>query len=81
MKKRTKQDMLLDVARKMPPLHHKLPDEDFNLDKSETLDWLLHQPEIKEYIWKRVANRYAGSRLIKYDPETGTWQGVDHDGD
>lgn len=79
-KRRTKKDELLDAARKMPPLHHKLPGENFDFEKSEAVRWLVMQPDILNYIWQSVCLRGEASRLIVYDSEHGTWQGVDYHG-
>lgn len=78
MKKKSK---LLEVAKKMPPLYHTLPGEDFDIHKSEVVKWLISQPEILEYVYHRVkvCGGVSGA-FIKYDPETGKWKGVDHDG-
>lgn len=80
-KRRTKKDELLDVAKKMPPLHHGMQGKDFDWDKSETMKWLLEQEEILNFIWQSICNRGEASRLVKYDRGTGTWQGVDYDGE
>lgn len=69
----------LEVAKKMPPLYHKLPGEEFDIAKSEVVKWLITQPEIMQFIMDRVANRAEASRLITYDPDTGKWQGVEYD--
>ncbi len=71
----------LEVAKKMPPLHHKLPGQEFDISKSEVVKWLIGQPEILQFVMDRVAGRSEASRLIRYNPDTGTWQGVDYDGD
>ena len=69
---------LLDVVKKMPPLYHTLPGEEFDLSKSEVVQWLIRQPDILSYI----ANRITGiGKLIVYDRETGKWKGVDYNGD
>lgn len=81
MKKQTGKDRLLSAARKMPPLHHKLPGEDFDWMKSETVKWLVSQPEILNFIWQSVRNKTGENMLISYDADTGTWQGVDCNGD
>lgn len=74
MRKRSK---ILDVARMMPPLHHSVPGEEFDIQKSETMKWLLESPITWDYIWNNIKQ----SGAIAYDPENGTWQGVDYDGD
>lgn len=81
MKRRTKKDELLDVARKMPPLHHKLPEEKFDWKKSEVVRWLIEQPEILNYIWQSIYNRGEASCLVKFNAASGEWKGVDYHGD
>ena len=74
MKKRSKK---LRIGRKMPPAYHTLPGEDFDINKSEAVAWLLKQPEIKSFIW----DQFKQSNDIEYDPETGLWIGMDFDGE
>lgn len=67
----------LDCARMMPELWHDLGDDEFDITKSEVVDWLISQPDILQYIFTRVANN--GSKpLIVYDPKRGSWKGVDY---
>lgn len=74
MPKRNKaKDNVINAAKHMPPLFHKLPDEDFDLRKSRTLWWLIKQPEVLKYIWDIVKQ----SGAIVYDDKTHKWQGVD----
>lgn len=80
VKKQTGKDRLLNAARKMPPLHHKLSGEDFDWMKSETVKWLVSQPEILDFIWRSVRDKTGENTLISYNPDTGKWQGVDYDG-
>lgn len=63
----------LDVAKKMPPLHHTLPGSGFDIAKSEVVRWLTSQPEIMQLIFNAVKTKY-----IVYDKATGTWRGVDY---
>ena len=56
----------------MPPLFHTLPGEEFDIQRSEVVRWLLRQPEIQRWIFDIV----RGRRLIQFDPENGTWSGV-----
>ena len=67
---------LLDVAKRMPTLHHTLPEEEFDIKKSEVVQWLIKQPEILQYISNRIMGN--GSAYIKYNSETGKWEGVDY---
>ena len=74
---KNKVSKLLDVAKRMPPLYHTLPGEEFEVSKSEVIQWLIRQPDILSYISNRVR---GDSKLIVYDRETGKWQGVDYNG-
>lgn len=76
MKKRNK---LLDIAKKMPPLFHKLPNEDFDIHKSEVVKWLISQPEIMQYIFSHIEKIRGENAYIVYDRKTGKWRGVEHD--
>lgn len=64
---------IYSAAKKMPPLFHKIPNEEFDLRKSRTLWWLVKQPEILNYIWEAVKQ----SGAIVYDNATKKWRGVD----
>lgn len=74
-RKRKKYSVKFDVAKKMPPLYHTLPNQEFDNEKSQVYDWIKKQPEFLEYI--RDTLRQAG--YIVYDSETGLWTGVDYD--
>ena len=77
-KKRSKlQQAAVDAAKKMPPLFHKLPDENFDVRKSRTLWWLVKQPEVLNYVW----NIIQSSKAIIYDQDIGKWKGVDFEND
>lgn len=76
MKKRSK---YLDVAKKMPPLHHTLPGEEFDIEKSEVAKWLAAQPEILTYVVNRIKGGNGQAPLIVYDPDTKIWRGVDYE--
>ena len=64
----------LHCAKYMPELKHKVGEE-YDITKSEVVKWLISQPDIQEYIFKRVSDGGA-SALIKYNPETKTWRGT-----
>ena len=76
----------LGCIKNMPPLRHKLPDEPFDIMKSEVVDWIVAQPEIRQWIFDKVASTNkrgfvsAGNMrcLIAYNRATGTWQGSDY---
>lgn len=72
-----KQTHRFDAARKMPPLRHSIPGQPFDIRNSEVIQWLIQQPDILKYIFEK-AN--TGLHAIRYDSNTGTWQGADYDG-
>lgn len=76
--RRSKKDLLLDVAKRMPPLYHKRPGGEFDYRTSDVVTWLCGQPEILDYIFQSVANRSEAGKLIEYDHETGRWKGVEY---
>lgn len=65
-------------AKQMPELKHKIDEGKYDVMKSEVVKWLLSQPDIQEYIFKRVTDG-GEDALIKYDPERGTWKGIDYE--
>lgn len=69
-KKRSK---LLEVARMLPPSYHTLPGEEFDIEKSEVIHWLVDQPEILNFLWNNI--KQSGD--VAYDSATGLWQGID----
>lgn len=71
------QRKLLSAGKKLPPSYHKLPNQEFDMRKSEVAKWLLEQPEILSFVMEIMKK----SEMIFYDPETGKWQGVDWKGD
>lgn len=60
------------VACKMPALRHKT-DKAFDISKSEVVDWLSAQPEIRQALF----DRYHDSGCILFDPDSKTWKGKD----
>lgn len=69
----------LHCAKDMPKLKHKIG-EHYNVSKSEVVRWLINQPDIQDYIFRRVTDG-GEDALIKYNPDTGEWQGVNYDPD
>lgn len=63
----------LSVARNMPPLYHSIPGQNFDITRSQVIQWLTAQPEIMNYIWDNIKN----SDDVFYDAATGKWRGVD----
>lgn len=77
MSNRFKRSEKLKVGRLMPPKYHKLPDETYDVKKSEAVQWLIKNPAILEYIW----DKYKQSNDVVYNPSTRKWQGVDWEGE
>ncbi|MBO0438950.1 hypothetical protein [Candidatus Enterococcus ikei] len=65
----------LDDLKRMPALYHKMPNQDFDIEKSEVLKWLGAQKELLD--WLRGYAKDAG--YIKYDQETGKWSGTEQE--
>ena len=57
----------------MPPLTH-WPNDGYGFDimRSDVVDWMCQQPELRQWLFNLVRN--AGA--ITYDLETRTWRGV-----
>lgn len=72
-KKRISKAKIMDTAKSMPPLFHKIPGQEYDCRKSYIIKWLLKHDEALDYLWNMV--RESGA--VKYNPDTGTWQGVD----
>jgi hypothetical protein len=70
----------LFCVKKMPPLKHKPLNGEFDITKSEVAKWLIQQPEVMQWVFDHVKDmqRHGEELLIKYDPETGLWQGIDY---
>lgn len=56
----------------MPPSFHKLPNKDFDITQSETVQWLIQQPDILSYLW----DQFKQSGDVEYDSDTGKWKGI-----
>lgn len=63
----------LECVKGMPPLHHSVPDSEFDIRKSEVVMWLVREPEVLQWLFNSVMNKKA----IVYDPESGTWKGAE----
>ncbi|MCR8978710.1 hypothetical protein [Brevibacillus laterosporus] len=70
-----KRSKKLKVGRKLPPGYHKLPGEEYDIRKSEVVQWLIQQPSIQEFVW----DQFKQSGDVSYDQTTGKWRGVDYD--
>lgn len=70
-----KRSKRLNVGRNLPPSYHKLPGEEYDVRKSEVVNWLIQQPTILEFLW----DQFKQSGSVTYDPVTGRWKGIDYD--
>lgn len=73
MKKKYKSKKF-DSVKNMPELHHKLPDQDFELEKSEVLNFLKNDEGTMQWLFDTMNS----SGLIVYNPETKKWRGKDY---
>lgn len=64
----------MDCAKRMPELVHHRKDQEYNIMESEVAEWLCKQPEIRRKIFSFAKQK----KLIVYDPEKGTWKGVNY---
>jgi len=72
----------LECVRKMPELRHSFKGEPFDIKKSEVVQWLIEQPGVLNYLVDLVnGHDKRREKLIVYNPERGTWQGVDYNAD
>jgi len=62
----------LEPARAMPALRHSIEGQDFNINASEVVNWLMAQESIKLDVFNLC--REAG--LIVFNPDTHTWSGT-----
>lgn len=55
----------------MPPLHHTNPGEEFDIERSEVVAWIMSQPGFKQWVFDRAK---ATERII-YDGYANCWRG------
>ncbi len=65
-------DEFHELLSGMPALRHSVPGEEFTIEKSEALAWVLAQPCVKVWLWDRIRN----TGRIEFDQATGRWRGV-----
>ena len=67
-----KSKKVIAVAETMPELSH-YPDrsQQFDIRKSEVVQWIIQQPEILQWLFNVINN----NGLIQFDPATQTWKG------
>lgn len=64
----------LEFGKRMSPLYHTIPGQDFWYSESEVLKWIADQPLLLD--WLKDQLNSAG--YITYDATTGKWTGVDY---
>jgi hypothetical protein len=74
MPRKVQHSQKFETISEMPPLHHKLPGQEFDWSKSEVMRWMMNQPKVCDYLFTRAVN--AG--LIEYNNATGKWTGRDY---
>lgn len=67
----------LDCVKKMPPMVHSIPGQEYDVLKSQAALWICSQPDVINKMFDMAKNR----KVIRYDAETGTWRGVDYGND
>lgn len=70
----------LQCVKKMPPLKHKVGEGKFDITKSEVVQWLIQQPDVMQWVFDHINNMncHGQELLIKFNPDTSTWHGVDY---
>lgn len=64
-----------NCLKEMPPLYNTLPNEKYDLKKSEIINLIIKHPELLSWIVSKA--KYDG--LIVFDKSTGKYQGCDYD--
>ena len=78
MPKRKKIPKNLSCVRIMPELRHSVGDGDFDITKSEVVQWLIRQPSVLQYLFDTVRQKDSVEPLIIYNPDRSTWRGTDY---
>ena len=63
-----------DSVKNMPRLHHKLQNQNFDLSKSEVVEFLKNDEGTMQWVF----DTFNQAGLIFYDSETKTWHGKDY---
>lgn len=58
----------------MPSLHHSFDGQDFDINKSEVVEYLLTKESVKKFVFD-TANQIGA---IVFDKETRTWHGSEN---
>ena len=73
----------LNCLKKMPPLRHKSADGKYDVMESEVIDWMVKQPDVRQWLYDKVADKTGGKNpeFIYYNADKQKWQGVDYHDD
>lgn len=63
---------LLKEVSTMPSVKHHHKGESYDVMKSEAIDWLVKQPGVREWLWRKV----MATKLIEYDEAFEVWKGI-----
>lgn len=63
------------LAKKMPPLRRKIQGREYSAKDDRVLDWVKCNTDLVLY----MVDLLARIGYIEFDPETGTWRGVDYE--
>ena len=66
---------ILNIAKRMPELRHSIPGQEFEIQNSEVVQWLIKQPEVLNYVWNNIKN----SGAVTYNADTGCWRGIEYE--
>ncbi|WP_088187563.1 hypothetical protein [Desulfosporosinus sp. FKA] len=74
---KTSDDLL--CVKQMPELKSKGYEGEFDITKSEVVKWLIKQPGVLQYVYDVVRGKnHNREPLIVYNPERGTWRGINY---
>ena len=62
----------MEAASRMPALCHWPKEGGFDIMRSEVCDWLVAQPEVRQWVFNVC--KWHGA--ITYDMESRTWRGI-----
>lgn len=67
---------LSQKIKRMPTLKHSNGIV-FEWNKSEVMNWLLQQDEVKQFLWNEILNINNFLNMLYYSPANKTWTGTD----
>lgn len=76
MGRKVSRDKRLMTSCNMPPRYRTQPGQEYNNKNDDVLKWISECPELLMY----VCDKLTQGGYIEYDSVSGTWQGVDYNG-